>query len=148
MENSEGLSEELERLLHDPEIAIEKDWKVHQIIYEHLRLHPEARVTRKAYLNLYALFNKKLHSLERVNRPVVIEDKTSVNKPRSGYLTKAHIFGSHYDQADGTDVEYPAGTPVRILEAVNPGSVWIAAPNGREALVTPDLLTYEENANV
>lgn len=68
--------------------------------------------------------------------------------PKQGYLTKAHTFGSHYDQADGEDVEYPAGTRVRVLEAVTPGSVWIAAPNGREALVTPDVVTYEENANV
>lgn len=52
---AEPLSEDLERLLRDPELAVPQDVAPHRLMRAHLRANPEATVTRSAYLNLWAL---------------------------------------------------------------------------------------------
>lgn len=62
----------------------------------------------------------------------------------NGYLREPYAFGSPYDQADGTKVEYPAGTLVRVIISNMDQHVWITAPNGREALVPENAVILEK----
>lgn len=68
---------------------------------------------------------------------------TTETELRYGYLHKAHVFGSPYDQADGVNVTYPAGTRVRLGEMDVAGYVWITAPNGRQALVSTAVVDFD-----
>jgi hypothetical protein len=53
------LPEDLNRLLLDPEIAIDRDIEVHRLLRKHLRANPDATVNRYSYLNLWALYEKE-----------------------------------------------------------------------------------------
>lgn len=55
---TDPMPEELERLLRDPEIAVSQDLAVHRTLRAHLQTHPDATITRNAYLNLWALIER------------------------------------------------------------------------------------------
>lgn len=58
------LPEDLERVLRDPEFVTDQDYALHFWLADYVRRHPDETVTSRAYLGLWALYERTLRDAD------------------------------------------------------------------------------------